>query len=238
MNSAPWDDPRIARGMAIQLQRRRERLDAGEKALGWKVAFSAPAAMERLRTTAPLFGFLMQRALLASGATVSVAGWANPVLEPEIAVHICKDVPAGADREVAAAAIGGVGPAIELVDPDRQPTAETLEETLADDIFQRNIVLGKNDTSRAGCVLSGLVARIVKNGAEVVPPAAPAATAVELIDIVRHLAGTLGAFGEILRAGQLIITGSIVTPMPMRAGDALLFELQPIDTISVKLSAG
>ena len=55
MNSAPWDDPRIARGMAVQLQRRRERLDAGEKALGWKVAFSAAAAMERLRTTAPLF---------------------------------------------------------------------------------------------------------------------------------------------------------------------------------------
>jgi hypothetical protein len=26
--------------------------------------------------------------------------------------------------------------------------------------------------------------------------------------------------------------------MPMRAGDGLLFELQPIDTISVKLSAG
>ena len=156
MNSAPWDDPRIARGMAIQLQRRRERLDAGEKAVGWKVAFGAAAAMERLRITAPLFGFLMQRGVLASGATVSVAGWANPVLEPEIAVHICKDVPAGADREVAAAAIGGVGPAIEILDPDRQPTAETLEETLADDIFQRNIVIGKNDTSRAGCVLSWL----------------------------------------------------------------------------------
>src|ERR1700724_2515204 len=61
MNSAPWDDPRIKRGMAIQLQRRRERLDAGEKAVGWKVAFGAPAAMERLRITAPLFGFLMQR---------------------------------------------------------------------------------------------------------------------------------------------------------------------------------
>src|ERR1700751_2523872 len=99
MNNAPWDDPRIARGMATQLQRRRERLDAGEKALGWKVAFSAPAAMERLRTTAPLFGFLMQQGLVTSGTTVSRSGWANPVLEPEIAVNICKDVPAGADRE-------------------------------------------------------------------------------------------------------------------------------------------
>ena len=129
MNSAPWDDPRIARGMAIQLQRRRERLDAGEKAVGWKVAFGAAAAMERLRITAPLFGFLMQRGVLASGATVSVAGWANPVLEPEIAVHICKDVPAGADREVAAAAIGGVGPAVFIRAPqltERGPAVEEL----------------------------------------------------------------------------------------------------------------
>ena len=47
--SAPWDDPRVARGMKAQLEQRRERIAAGEKALGWKVGFGAPAAMGKLK---------------------------------------------------------------------------------------------------------------------------------------------------------------------------------------------
>ena len=38
-----WDDPRIVRGMRAQLEMRRKRLDGGDKALGWKVGFGAPA---------------------------------------------------------------------------------------------------------------------------------------------------------------------------------------------------
>jgi 2-keto-4-pentenoate hydratase len=138
---------------------------------------------------------------------------------------------------LAAAAIGGLGPAIEVVDSDSPPTAETLQDTLASDIFHRNVILGKNDASRAGCVLQGLVAHVLKNGIELAPPAAPAATAIDLIDIVRHVAGTLGAFGEILCAGHIIITGSLIAPLPIQAGDQFFFDLRPIDGISVKFSA-
>ena len=71
------EDPRIARGMAAQLARRRERLDAGEQPLGWKVGFGAPAAMEKLKLAAPLVGFLTDQALVASDATFSLAGVAQ-----------------------------------------------------------------------------------------------------------------------------------------------------------------
>jgi 2-keto-4-pentenoate hydratase len=66
----PWDDPRIARGMPLQLAKRRERIAAGERPLGWKVGLGAPATMERLKLQGPVVGFLMQRALLLSGSTV------------------------------------------------------------------------------------------------------------------------------------------------------------------------
>jgi hypothetical protein len=36
----------------------------------------------------------------------------------------------------------------------------------------------------------------------------------------------------------VIITGSIVPPMPMQAGDRMAFQLDPIDTISVQLASG
>ena len=62
-----WDAPLIKKGMTAQLAKRRARIAAGEKPLGWKVGLGAPATMERLKLAAPVVGFLMQRALAFVG---------------------------------------------------------------------------------------------------------------------------------------------------------------------------
>ena len=121
---------------------------------------------------------------------------------------------------------------------DRPPTADTVEDTLARDIFRRHVILGAKDASRAGCNLDGLMGHIWKNDVEVAPRTQPAATSEDLVDIVRHVANTLAASGEKLAAGHIFITGSIVPPLPMQAGDRMVFQLGPIDTISVQLESG
>ncbi len=229
-----WDDPRIARGMTTQLARRRVRLDAGEKPLGWKVGFGAPAAMRRLGIKAPLVGFLTDRALIASGTTFSLAGWIKPVAEPEIAVHMGKDLPGGANREAVQAAIAALGPAIELADLDRPP--DNVEEILAGNIYQRNVVLGAPDASRAGGVIDGLVGYVYRGSAEAARTSDPQAMTGDLLDIVRHVADILDAFGERLRAGQLIITGSITPPLWVGPGEQIVFELEPIGSVAVRFA--
>src|ERR1041384_6517293 len=112
------DDPRIARGMEKQFAKRKARIAAGEKPLGWKVGLGAPPAMERLKIKAPLVGFMMQSSLVPNAGTVSFAGWTKPVAEPEIAVHLGMDLPGGADRAATIAAVAALGPAIELADLD------------------------------------------------------------------------------------------------------------------------
>src|SRR5204863_2894325 len=129
-----WDDPRVVRGMTAQLAARRKRLDAGDRPLGWKVGFGAAAMLERLKISGPLVGFVTQNARIASGGSVSFVGWAKPVAEPEVAVHIGRDVPAGADRATAAAAIAGISPAIEIVDLHAPP--EDPEKILSHNIYQ------------------------------------------------------------------------------------------------------
>jgi 2-keto-4-pentenoate hydratase len=183
-------------------------------------------------------GFLMHRGPLTSGVTLPVSGWTQPVLEPEIAVYLGEDVAASADGETTRAAISGVGPAIGIVDLDRPPTADTVEDTLARDIFQRHVILGAKDASRAGCNLDGLMGHIWKNDVEVAARSKPAATSENLVDIVRHVANTLAASEEKLAAGHAIITGSIVPPLPTQAGDRMVFQLDPVDTISVQLASG
>jgi len=235
--TAAWDDPRISRGMAAQLRRRRELLQDGHKSLGWKLAFGGPAAMERLRISAPLVGFLTDRALVASGTVLSISSWKKPAAEPEITVHLGKDLPAGADRDTAKAAIAGLGPAIEVADVDHP--ADDVEGTLACNIYQRNVILGRNDPGRAGGLLDGLAARVLRNGAEIAnitDPHALQKLTGELIDIVRHVANLLAAFDETLRAGQIIIAGSIIPPIWIDSAEEIVFHLAPVETISIRFA--
>ncbi len=236
MNAA-WDDPRISRGMAAQLLLRRQWLNAGHKPLGWKLAFGGPAAMERLRTSAPLVGFLTQDALLPSGSTFSLSNWKKPAAEPEIAIHLGKNLPANSDRDIAMAAISGLGPAIELADVDHP--SEDVEGTLARNIYQRHVILGSNDNSRAGALLDGLSCRVLRNSSEIASVSdseALQALTGELIDIVRHVANLLAAFGESLRAGEIIIAGSIIPPLWVVPGEDIVFHLAPVDRISVRFA--
>ena len=230
-----WYDPRIARGMAIQLTSWHERLKAGEKALGWKVGFGAAAAMERLAIEAPLVGFLTDRSLIRSGDSVPLAGWTRPVAEPEIAIYMGKDLAAGADHGKARAAIGALGPAIELADLDHPP--DDVTAILARNIYQRHVILGPRDASRAGCVLDGLRASVIRNGDEVAGTTDPQALTGNYLDIVCHVASLLAAFGERLRAGQVIITGSVVPPLWAAAGEEIAFSLEPVGSVSVRFPA-
>jgi 2-keto-4-pentenoate hydratase len=235
--TAAWDDPRISRGMAAQLRGRRELLEAGHKPLGWKLAFGGPAAMERLHTNAPLVGFLLQSALVPSGSTLSLSNWKKPAAEPEIAVYLGKDLPANAERNTTMAAIAALGPAIEVADVDHP--SDDVEGTLACNIFQRHIILGGSDSSRAGGVLSSLTCRVLRNGSEIANTSDPQALQKltgELIDIVRHTANLLAAFGESLQAGQIIIAGSIIPPILVEPGEEIVFNLSPIDTISIRFA--
>lgn len=229
------DDPRILRGMAAQLGRWRQRISAGEQPLGWKVGFGAPAAMQKLGIKAPLVGFLTDRALIATGATVSLADWKKPVAEPEIAVHMGRNLSAGADRDTVKAAIAGLGPAIELADVDRPP--DDVEHILAGNIYQRGIILGPCDASRAGGVVDGLHGHVARNGSEFAQTSDPQEMTGELIDIVRHVADTLADFGQTLRAGQIIITGSIVPPLWVEAGEEIVFKLDPVGSVSIRFAA-
>src|SRR5262245_52213077 len=159
-----WDDPRVVNGMRAQLEARRLRLADGDKPLGWKFALGAQAMLERLKISGPLIGFLTENARIRSGGSVSISGWAKPVAEPEIAVHIGSDVPAGADAATAEAAIAGISPAIELVDVHTPP--EDPERILGENIYQRHVVLGGTVPARAGARSDGLTCRIIRHGKE------------------------------------------------------------------------
>jgi 2-keto-4-pentenoate hydratase len=231
----PWDAPLIKKGMTAQLAKRRARIAAGEKPLGWKVGLGAPATMQKMQLTAPIVGFLMQRALVLSGSTVSLNGYVKPVAEPEICVRMAQDLKAGASAEEATMAVKEIFPAIELADLDPLPAPDNLDAVLEGDIFQRHVVLCGN--TRAGASTAGLTSRVERRGAETNVTTDPEALTGKLPEIVAHVANTLAAFGEKLAAGDVIITGSITPPLMIEADEIeLVHVLEPIGEVSLRFS--
>lgn len=231
---ATIDDPRIRCGMDALLSARKALLESGETSLGWKVAFSTPAAMMKLGIHEPLVGFLMTSNLVPSGGAASVAGWNKPAAEPEIAVHMHNDLGADVDDATVAAAIGGLSPAIELADVSFPP--EDVERVLKGNIYHRHVVIGRSEQRRAGAVACDLIGRIQRRGIETARVSDPESVTGKLIQIVRSVANVLASFGETLRANEIVITGSITPPIFLEADeDALGFELDPIGGVSVRI---
>ena len=224
-------DPRIERGMLAQLTERRRRIDAGEASLGWKLGMGVPAAMAKLGTDAPLVGYLLAPALLDDGGTVPLDGWGNAKLEPEIAVHMGADLAAGASREEAEAAVAGLGVAIELVDID--PDAGDPESILAADIFQRHVLLGP---VREGALPAGVSACILFGGEERARADDATEATGDPIELVRHVATVVASAGETLRAGEIVICGSVVPALAIAPGDVVEVVLDPLGSLSVSFA--
>jgi 2-keto-4-pentenoate hydratase len=226
-------DPRIAEGMREQLALRRSRIRAGERPLGWKVGFGSPAAFEKLAIDRPLVGFLTDAGLLADGAEVPVGDWVAPALEAEIAVRVGADVPGDASRDAVRDAIAAAAAAIELADV--HPPPEDVGAILAGNVFHRHVVLGSFDT--AGRDADGVSCRVLRDGIEIASTDDPAALTGEIAEVVRLTAGLLAACGETLRAGDVVITGAVVSPVPVAPGERYRVELEPLGALELSFTS-
>jgi 2-keto-4-pentenoate hydratase len=208
---------------------RDQAITEGAEPLGWKAGFGAPAAVAKFEIDRPLVGFLTRDRLLPSGATVSVADWTNPMFEAEVAAHLSSDIGPGATSAEALAAVGGWSVAIELADVTPPPT--DIEEILAGNIFHRHVLLGPV----VDALPSPLSFSVLKNGEEVAATSDPEALTGELGFVLASMADTLTACGAGLRAGDIVITGSVVAPLAVENGSTWLTQAAAGGQIAVTL---
>ena len=207
------------RGTRAMLLRRREILAQGAEPVGWKVGFNVPAVRERLGLDRPLAGFLTSDTLLESGATWSLEGNGQVVVESEVAVEI-----GGDGRSIAA-----LLPALELADPIDFELG--VEQILAGNIFHRAVAFGPRvETREPG------PGRVLVNGYEQHALTAEP-TAQGLADMVDAVASRLADAGEDVRPGERIITGILAPPHAARAGDVVRLELDALGAVELRFSA-
>lgn len=221
MSAGPGPDlaPAVLGGLEVQAARLRERLDAGERRAGWKIALNDPRVQRALGITAPVIGYLTSATVVPSGASHSLAGATRPAIEPEVAVHV------GEGGKVAA-----LGAALEVIDVDMP--FEDLGAILEHNVFHRAAVLGPPVAGVTG--LGGLTARLRREGAEEVTIDV-AAAALDPGDVVGLVGGYLEAVGDALRAGDVIIAGSLVTAIPLEGAGRVELEVDSLGSVALEV---
>lgn len=233
--SKAWEDQRIAAGLKRQMTVRRQVLEAGDVGIGWKVGFGAPSGLELMQIQAPLLGFLTRATVFESGVRIDTTGWNRGMVEFEVAVYLGKDLGPAASEAEAREAVAAVGPAIEIADLDLPLEAAGAEAILAGNMFHKGVVFGEPDFGRAGLNITDMAARILIDDRQVASIGDLQANPGSFPWIVTTVADTLAAFGERLQAGDVIITGSVIPPIPVTEGDRFTFALDPFDSISVEI---
>ncbi|HVX34270.1 MAG TPA: hypothetical protein VHA80_14130 [Solirubrobacterales bacterium] len=219
-----WEDPRVLAGTRRQLAERDRMLAAGARRLGWKLGLGAPAARERWGIKGPAAGFITDATLLDSGAVRSLADWARPVLEAEVAVRVALD----SDRP----RVGALGLAIELA--DLGSGTDDLADVLAGDIFHRHTVLGAFGDDPRATVGAVCVAR---DGTRIDSALHPAAlVGGSPAEMTAYLDRYLSGVGEELRDGDVIITGSTVPLVDCSAGGHFVVSAPGFAAVEVTLT--
>ena len=207
--------------------------------VGYKIGCTSPVMQRYLDIPHPCGGGVFAKGVHQSGASLSANDFVRVGVECEIAVRLGRDLaPSQAPftADAVALAIEAYLPAIEIVD-DRYVDWPTIgaPTLVADDFFAAGCVLG-NPVSRAAAPdLLAVTGRARINGAE-----AGQGTGADVLghphNALAWLANHLAASGRALRAGEIVLTGSLVKTIRLQAGDRVEMQLDGLGSVQAVFS--
>jgi 2-keto-4-pentenoate hydratase len=233
--------PRTAsEAYAIQdafVARRAQKLGA---IVGYKIALTSAEMRRFVGVDAPQAGVMLESTLHRSPARVRAADYLRLIVEFEVAVEIADDLPAADkpfSRERVAKAVGAVMPAMELADDrnaDYSQLARHPLELIADNCWNEGAVLGAPVRDWKAIDLAAVRGTATINGKKVGEGRGADAMGHPL-DAVAWLADHLASIGRGLLRGDVVITGSIVTSKYPKAGDLVMFAVEQLGTVELRV---
>ena len=213
---------------------------SGQDITGWKIAATSAAGQKHIAVDGPLAGRLLSKRVLKNGATISLSGNLMRVAEAEFAFRFRRDLakrkpPYSMDEVLNA--VESLHPAIEVPDSRFEDyTIVGAPQLIADNACACWFILGPPvETDWRQFDLAQHRVDGYRNlqhvssgtGANVLGDPRIALT---------WIANELSQFSDGLLAGQVVTTGTCITPIPVTPGDQVRMDFGVFGSLEVRFS--
>ena len=208
----------------------------GEKVIGKKIGVTSKAVMNMLGVNQPDFGYLTDAMVIDEGESLGLSElMIQPRAEGELAFVLKKDlVGPGITASDVLQATDFVVPCFEIVDSRIRDWKIKIQDTVADNASCGYFVLGQDavDPRKVDLTTCGMVMEL--NGSVISTGAGAAALGASPVNCVVWLANTLGRLGVPLKAGEVILSGSLVPLQPVKPGDYMSVSIGGIGRTRIR----
>jgi 2-keto-4-pentenoate hydratase len=223
---------------AVQQAQVEHWLDDGAVIRGHKVGLTSAAMQRQLGVDQPDFGVLRDDMFHDESTPIPVGRFLQARIEPEVAFVLRADLAGpGVTAADAAAAVDFVLPALEIIDSRIRDWKISLVDTVADNASSGGLVLGANPTRLDGVDLESMACHLYRGG-ELVASGEGRAVLGSPLNALVWLANTLGARGAGLRAGHVVLPGSITAAQPVQAGDTWTARFAGLGAVTAQFVDG
>jgi 2-oxo-3-hexenedioate decarboxylase len=233
--------PQLAAGLSLQDAYRVQarsvglRHARGERRAGYKLGFTSRAKMAQMGLDEVIWGRLTDAMVLADGGQAPAERFIHPRVEPEVCFLLGERLDGTVTPLGAMRALAGVAPALELIDSRYRDFKFSLPDVVADNCSASAIVVGQwsdpaaVDVANLGLVLEvdGQVAQIGSTAAILGHPLRSLVAAARLV----------GAAGERLEAGDLLMAGGATEAVALRPGSRVRLEMERLGSVAFSLAA-
>jgi 2-keto-4-pentenoate hydratase len=196
---------------------------------GAKIATTTKVMQQLMGIDHPCAGAIFARTIHTSPATLRTVDFVNLRLESEIALKLGADLPAARapwTRETAAPAVAGAMPAFELIEDRNADYAHTEAASLiVENCWNGGVVIGAPKPVQVAALV-GITGRLSIGGKPAGEGAAedPCAT-------LAWLANNFAERGRDLKAGMVVITGSLIPTVSIAAGQRAVFAVEGLGEV-------
>lgn len=209
--------------------------EKGGEIVGHKIGLTSVVMQRAFGIDEPDFGVLFHDMVYHTGAKIEVGNLIEPRIEAELAFYFKKDVSHEVSTiEGVLACVDYVVPCLELIDFRVMASTDgknrTVKDTISDNAANCAIVLGENRIP-LDSDLEWIAATLRKNG---VLEASGVSGAVldHPVNSILWLNEKYKQFGRTIKAGELVLAGSFISPIPVKEGDKIEVDYNQFGKIS------
>lgn len=211
---------------------------AGARRIGWKIGLTSRAMQQALNIDIPDSGVLFDDMEFPTGAMVPAGRFIQPRVEAEIAFVLKADLSGAVSRDEVLAATEAVVPALEIldtrihrVDPDTGAVRKVFD-TIADNAANAGIVLGAARHAPDAFDLRWVGARVDRNGVVEETGLGAGVLGDPTLGLV-WLAERLATYGDRMRAGDVVLSGSFIRPIECPPGARISADFGPFGRVDI-----